>query len=252
MATKRKPSALTTAVKKMAAGWGADLVGIADLKHLKGLPVVPKDLLVPYTRALSIAVALPAAVFNQIQDRPTPLYLAVYQTANRLLDEIAFRTASFLQKDGYLSLPIPASQLLDKTNWSGALSHKAVGLAAGLGWQGKNLLLINPHYGSRIRLATVLTDAPLAMDISIKNRCGKCNLCREACPAGAIRGVHTAYHYDSREEALYFSKCVNKVVGEFAAMPEIGVPICGVCIKVCPFSRKMSEPFRLKIEKTAK
>jgi epoxyqueuosine reductase QueG len=252
MATKRKPSALTTAVKERAAGWGADLVGIADLKRLKGLPVTPVDLTGPFTRALSIAVALPAAVFDQIQDRPTPLYLAVYQTANRLLDEIAFRTASFLQKDGYQSLPIPASQLLDKTNWCGALSHKAVGLAAGLGWQGKNLLLINPHYGSRIRLATVLTDAPLLNDSPAKNRCRTCDRCREACPAGAIKGVNTAYHYDSREDAMHFSRCVNKVVGEFAAMPEIGVPICGVCIKVCPFSCKSSESSRARIKKTTK
>jgi len=251
MAIKRKPSALTAAVKEMAAGWGADLVGIADLKRLKGLPVTPADLLAPFTKALSIAVALPAAVFNQIQDRPTPLYLAVYQTANRLLDELAFRTASFLQKDGYLSLPIPASQLLDKTNWSGALSHKAVGLAAGLGWQGKNLLLINPHFGSRIRLATILTDAPLAVDMPAENRCGKCDRCREACPAGAIKGVNTAYHYVSREEAMHFSQCVNKVVGEFAAMPGIGVPICGVCIKVCPFSRRRSDSSRTRPEKTA-
>ena len=107
---------------------------------------------------------MPIAVFEQISDRPTPLYASVYQTANRILDEIAFRTAGSLQGDGFYSLPVPASQVLDKKNWYGAISHKAVGRMAGLGWQGKSLLLVNPRYGPRIRLVTVLTDAQLKID----------------------------------------------------------------------------------------
>ncbi len=38
---------------------------------------------------------------------------------------------------------------------------------------------------------------------------------------------------------MYFSRCVEKVTGEFAKIPEVGVPIYGICIKVCPFGRKM-------------
>ena len=108
---------------------------------------------------------------------------------------------------------------------------------AGLGWQGKSLLLINPDYGPRIRLATVLTDAPLEADSPLKNLCGECTLCRDACPAGAIKGVRTDDHYKNRDEALYFSRCVEKLVGEFSKLPNVGAPICGVCINVCPFGR---------------
>jgi epoxyqueuosine reductase QueG len=64
-------------------------------------------------------------------------------------------------------------------------------------------------------------------------------LCRDACPAGAIKGVSTEDHYQDRNEAVYFSKCVEKLTGEFAMIPEIGGAICGICIKVCPFGRKV-------------
>ena len=224
-------------VKASIHALGADLVGVADTDSLKGLHLDPPDLLQPFTRAISIAVRLPAAVFEGIIDKPTPLYSSIYATANRILDEISFKAAVLLQADGYRSLPVPASQVLDRRNWYGAISHKAVGRMAGLGWQGKSLLLVTPHYGPRIRLATILTNAPLTADTPMANRCGECTLCMDACPVGAIKGISTEAHYQNREEALYFSRCVEKLVGEFSAMPSIGAAICGLCIKACPFGR---------------
>ena len=229
----------TEKVKDRIIDLGANLVGIADIEPLKELKVDPADLLDPFTRAVSIALKLPAAVFEEISDRPTPIYKSVYQTANLTLDQIAFRTAMALQDGGHYSLPIPASQVLDHENLYAAISHKAVARMAGLGWQGKNLLLITPKYGSRVRLATILTKAPLDVDGPVKNRCGDCTACYDACPAQAIKGVNTKTHYKNRNEAMYFSMCVEKVTGEFAKIPEVDAPICGICIKVCPFGRKM-------------
>ncbi|RPJ17905.1 MAG: epoxyqueuosine reductase, partial [Desulfobacteraceae bacterium] len=159
MKYKKLPDDYTAKLKKKIKKWGADLVGIADLEPLKELEVNPPDLLYGFERAVSIAVRIPAAVFEQIEDKPTPLYASVYQTANRLLDEMAFKTSVMLQNDGYVSLPVPASQVLDRKNWTAAISHKAVARMAGIGWQGKNLLLITAKYGSRVRLVTILTSA---------------------------------------------------------------------------------------------
>lgn len=234
-------STYTETVKSRIRAWGADKVGVADTEPLRALRVDPPDLLAPFSRALAIAIRLPVAVFESIADRPTPIYSNVYQIANRLLDELAFRSAVSLQNDGYSSLPVPASQVLDRENFYGAISHKAVARMAGIGWQGKNLLLITPEYGSRVRLVTVLTDAPLEVDGPVKNRCGKCTACQEACPAGAIRGLPTESHYASRNEALEFSKCADLLTGRFAGLPHIGAPICGICIKACPFGRKKAE-----------
>ena len=231
----------TSALKAQVTTWGADLVGIADLSKMQTLVTRPPGLLKPFSHAVSIALALPVAVFSLIFDEPTPEYGAVYKTANRLLDEIAFKTSMMLQRHGSLSLPIPASQVLDREKWLGALSHKAVARMAGLGWQGKNLLLITPQFGSRVRLVTVLTKAPLISDGPIKNRCGTCTACQEACPAEAIKGVHTKDYYRDREEALYFSRCSEKLTKEFAALPSIGSPICGICINACPFGKKVQK-----------
>jgi epoxyqueuosine reductase QueG len=140
--------------------WGADLVGIADVGPLEGLPPDPPNLLIPFSTAVSIAVSLPWATFGEIDDQPTLTYDNVYQTANRLLDELSFKTAKCLGKDGFYSLPIPASQVTDRNNWYGAISHKAVARMAGLGWQGKNLLLVTREYGCAVRLVTILTNAP--------------------------------------------------------------------------------------------
>ncbi len=231
----------TSQLKETIAGWGADLVGIADVEFLKALETNPRDLLDPFTKAISIAVRLPVSVFEMISDQPTPVYLSIYQTVNRILDEIALKTSNKIQSDGYFSLPIPASQVLDNENWYAAISHKAVARMAGLGWQGKNLLLITPQYGSRVRLVTVLARAPLETDGPIKNRCGKCMLCHDACPVGAIKGINTEDHYKTRNDALYFDKCVEKLTVDFSKLPHIGAPICGICIKVCPFGRKLKK-----------
>jgi epoxyqueuosine reductase len=237
MKYKKLPDDYTAKLKKKIKNLGADLVGVADLKPLKELEVNPPGLLDGFNTAVSIAVRIPAAVFEQINDRPTPLYASVYQTANRLLDEMAFKTSVMLQKDGYSSLPVPASQVLDRKNWTAAVSHKAVARMAGIGWQGKNLLLITAKYGSRVRLVTVLTSAPLKIDGPVGNRCGKCTMCRDACPVGAIKGIGTETYYRDREEALHLSRCAGRLAGEFASIPDVGVPICGICIKVCPFGR---------------
>ena len=234
-------------VKARILGLGADMVGVADTEPLNELKVNPPDLLRGFSRAVSIAIQLPVSVFETISDKPTPIYSATYQTANRILDELAFRTSVAFQKEGFNSLPIPASQLIDRENCYGAISHKAVARMAGLGWQGKNLLLITPQYGSRVRLVTVLTEAPLIIDTPVKNRCGNCMLCRDSCPAKAIRGVNTVDHYKDRDEALYFSRCVEKLRKEYAMLPGVGESICGICIKVCPFSRRKKKGNKRKI-----
>jgi len=241
------PFEYTKRIKARILDWGADLVGIADSEPLSELKLNPPDLLHGFTRAVSIAIQLPVSVFETILDKPTPIYAATYQTANRILDDLAFRTAVAIQKDGFNSLPIPASQVLDRKNWYAAISHKAVARMAGLGWQGKNLLIITPQFGSRVRLVTVLTNAPLIADTPLKNRCGSCLLCHDSCPAHAIKGVNTLGHYEDREKALHFSRCVEKLTKDFATLTGIGTPICGICITVCPFGKRIRKANKRKI-----
>ncbi|MBI5249513.1 MAG: epoxyqueuosine reductase [Desulfomonile tiedjei] len=236
--TARRLKVDAVELKSLACGYGADFVGIVDLASLRGIRTEPADLLSGYKRAISIGIRLSDGVIDPIVDSPTPLYQQHYLRVNDRLDDIAIRVSQYLQKSGTKALPIPASQLLDMKNWTSYISHKAVAIAAGIGWQGKSLLVVNPECGPRLRLVTVLTDADLEPDKPIKNRCGKCLACAEACPATAIKGENTDSHFKDRDEALYFQRCVDKVVGDFAKRPFIEKPICGVCIRACPWGVK--------------
>ena len=229
---------LTTVLKTFAREHGADLVGVADLKPFKAAKFsLPSDLLDPYAYAISVAMRLDNEIMNRIIDHPTPEYAEHYRGINSALDGLTSGISRWIQGHGYQAHPIPASRIVDEMNLLGSISHKAVARMAGIGWQGKSLLIINPECGPRIRLATVLTDMPLEPDIPLKNRCGKCAECAKACPSSAIRNVSAESHYSDREEALHFSSCAGKTL-EFSAMTGIGARICGVCVMACPFGKK--------------
>jgi len=69
----------TERIRALIIELGADLVGVADAEPLRQLPVDPSDLLDPFKRAISIAIRLPNAVFEEITDRPTrsiPLFIS--------------------------------------------------------------------------------------------------------------------------------------------------------------------------------
>lgn len=238
MARTRNEPISAKAMKQAARRFGAGLARVADLDLLRGIATQPADLLDPFTRAVSVAVRISDAVIETVADRPTPLYAQHYLRVNAVLDEIGVRLANWLEERGARALPLPASQTLDRDQCFSFLSHKAVAVAAGLAWQGKSLLAVSPEHGPRIRLATILTDVDLAPDPRLKNRCGKCTACADACPARAIKGASTDWHYADRDEALFFDRCKEKVMTEFAALPHVGHPICGVCIRVCPWGQR--------------
>lgn len=170
-----------------------------------------------------LGVSLSSAVMDGIEDSPTLLYKWHYRQANNLLDKIAFQISGQIMEMNYRALPIPASQLIDWDRQLGAVSHRTVGEYAGLGWRGRNNLLVNPEYGARIRLVTVLTDLPLVVDKPIENGCGDCRACLEVCPAEALGETAKEYNLE---------KCYQKLT-EFSKIRGVGVHICGICVKAC-------------------
>ncbi len=230
---------MTPDIKSFCKSNGADLVGIADLALFKnGWIVLPQNLLEPYTRAISIAMHVNNDIINAISDGPTPEYAQHYRSVNASLDKIASQLVQYIVDKGFNAKAIPASHIVDENNLLGNISHKAVARMAGIGWQGKSLLIISPEFGPRIRLATVLSNIPLTADQPLKNRCGRCMECAKACPASAIKNVSTESHYESRDEAIHLDKCYGRL-SEFKTRPEVGALICGVCVKVCPSGRKL-------------
>lgn len=206
---------------------GADLVGFSNLGEsgVKGQNL---------SYAITIAVKIPDAILKTIENRPTIEYFHEYRTANAMLDNMAFRLARFIEKQGYNAYPIGASQSDPSANFSGLFSHKKGARLSGLGFIGKNCLLITKEYGSRVRFATVLTDMPVESQREIiKNGCGDCDICQKACPGGAISGKNYTEGI-SREEFFSAEKCSHNMKN----YKDIGRgAVCGICIKVCPYNK---------------
>ena len=110
------------------------------------------------------------------------------------------------------------------------MAHKSVAVLAGLGFVGKSGLFLSTQYGSKVRLATILTDMPLQSELPvIENGCGDCQACQKACPAGAIFGTLPT---TDGERNFDPEKCSRYMKEHFQ---DIGRgSVCGVCIKVCP------------------
>ena len=140
-----------------------------------------------------------------------------------MLDQTAAKLTGIIQSKGYNAMPIPASQIVDWEKQTAHMSHKMAAIRAGLGWIGRNNLLVNPQFGSKIRLSTILTDMPLEADKPVEQDCGECRKCIEICPVSAIKDSHKDWNKPACLEKLkYFAKVHN--VGQY---------ICGLCVKVC-------------------
>ncbi len=214
----------TAKMKDLCRHWGGGLFGVADLGSFKKEDfLLPISMIDQLSFAISIGYHLSDAVLEEIEDQPTPLYFQHYQRINILLDTIGLIVTSTIQELGYQAMPIPASQLVDWKNQRAHLSHKHVAQAAGLGWIGRNNLLVNEKFGSRIRLVTILTNLPLMMDPPSPMDCGSCRNCLTVCPAGAIK---------EQQENFDHVRCYEQL-RTFAKTLHFSHNICGVCVKAC-------------------
>jgi len=202
---------------------GGSLFGVCEIERLKGSFHLSPQELQGMKYGISIAVRLSKAVLDGIQDGPTLLYKWHYRQANIQLDKLAFLLSLKIQEMGYRALPIPASQIIDWKRQIGHLSHRLIAVEAGLGWLGRNNLVVNEKYGAQIRLVTVLTDIPLKVDKKVEFGCGDCYECVKACPVQALGGEVGQYD---------FHKCFD-LLTQFARKRNLGVYICGLCLKPC-------------------
>ena len=211
------------ALRRLALSMGADLFGVADLDRVRAdtdlLDVCYDNL----TRGISIGAAVNEAALEGIVDGPTLEYSREYQRVNKKLDEIASALEARLSAAGAAVERIPASEVIDWEELRGRVSHKLIGRYAGHGWIGKTILLVNPELGSRVRYATVLTDASLDVDAPIDMDCEECSRCVVRCPAGAASDDPSRFDLGA---------CFNKL-GEFNERLDEPHFICGICVKAC-------------------
>ncbi|MGG6298174.1 4Fe-4S dicluster domain-containing protein [Leptolyngbya sp. AN02str] len=230
VATPANPTDAAEYIKEFAQQSGAALVGITHLTE----DLCYRDFSPCFKYAIAIAIPMNRdEMLYTPSDRSNREIMLTYLDVNR----VAIEVAEHIRSLGY---PAQASTNLAPDS-SVEVLHVPVAIKAGLGQLGKHGSMITAEHGANVRLATVLTDLPLAIDqprdIGVDDFCANCRICETNCPPHAIfptkqmvRGVERWY--------VNFDKCAPY----FAETRG-----CGICIEVCPWS----EPERgLKIMKT--
>ncbi len=146
---------------------------------------------------------------------------------NKLIDELIVRVPELKNELKYM-ICVDSEPIIEKA-WA---------VEAGIGWMGKNTLIITRDYGSWILLGELLVNVSLVPDKSKKNYCGKCNKCIEACPTGAI----------VKPYVLDASKCISyltienkgEIPKEYIDMLNGYIFGCDICQEVCPYNSKIN------------
>lgn len=231
-------------LKELLMERGASLVGFAeisdfynewDLESVKSTDLVK----IPrYANAVSIAIAIPKEVIQGIHQAPTTEYYNAYHSLNEQLDTLALLCAEYLQEKGYSAYAQTVGKTKEFGIFTTEMPHKTVAVNGGLGWIGKSALLVTPQYGSAIRLTSVLTNAPVPINENIHNtKCGDCQICKNACPAGAITG--NLWNKSRKREWIFDALKCRKKAREIANVSiEKEITLCGKCIETCPYTQK--------------
>jgi epoxyqueuosine reductase QueG len=136
-----------------------------------------------------------------------------------------YKAIKALHRAGYHGFPLTDGPF-DARFLKGAISYPHLADLAGLGYRGWHSFLITPEFGPRLRLAAVLTDAPLTPtkpDSREESYCEKCSgACVKICPAGAIKSAGRVDQKECRRYETWFNP-----EGEFF----FG---CWECRRVCP------------------
>lgn len=120
---------------------------------------------------------------------------------------------------------------------SAPVMDKVWAAKSGLGWMGKNSNLITREMGSFLFVAELIVDITLEYDAPIKDYCGDCRLCLDACPTGAIP---QPYVVDGSKCISYFTielKAHEKFPDEMKGKFENWTFGCDICQDVCPWNR---------------
>jgi epoxyqueuosine reductase QueG len=208
----------------LAAGLGMGLFGVCSIdKEVERFHKDIRERARSLDYAICMGLPLSREIFETITDGPNDIYKTHYRQANAMLDNAAFMLSKNIEAQGFRALPIPASFTVDEKMQTGHLSHKWLAEKAGIGWRGRNNLLVTEKFGSAVRLTTILTDMPLMSNTPVEFGCGDCYDCIAECPAEALGEMPSDYNFD---------RCYSQIL-KYSRRNNFGLMICGHCIKAC-------------------
>ena len=191
-----------------------------------------------YCNAILFGIALSKNYINHVANTPNYVKKRIknnfdfsddelYLTELKI-DEISDQIANLLISENYKAYSLSDKNQIATGSFDGKygktiLPHKTIATLAGIGWIGKNNLLVTEKFGSAICLGVVLTDAPLntISNDTIKSKCGDCDICLEVCESKALKGQiwNTSIQ---REDMIDVKKCTT----------------CINCLVFCPYTQK--------------
>lgn len=215
-------------IKELAFSLGVSDIGFAPCDP----PIEYKNL----KNSISIVIKLSDSIVNSINEAPTHTYFHHYRTVNALIDHILLRIGILLEQNGYLYVPVAASQSIEGTK--GLISHKMQAVKSGLGSIGKNALFLSNKFGPRVRLGTLLTDCDFSEEfytLPYQDICSNCNICVNSCPAMALSGK--SFNMENPSMPIIDALACSKFMKE--KFQHIGRgAVCGICMRVCPKGNK--------------
>ena len=154
------------------------------------------------------------------------------QMARARLEGLLEKLEALLDERGVAHWAPPVAQA-DEIGLLAPFSFKYAATRAGIGWIGRNDVIVTERYGPRVRLSAVLVDAPLEYGQPIEeSRCpDDCHRCVEICPCHALKDVR----WDAtrlRAQIIDYHRC-NRMRSAF--IPKLGrKSACGLCLAACP------------------
>jgi len=182
-------------IKEFVLSNGADKCGLATVERFAEAPkgFHPTDIYIDCQSVIVFLKQMPTEII--LASNPVAYTHAAYLLYSDL-DRLGLELSRFMQKNDAHGIPIPADTpylYWDEKNkrGQGILSLRHSAYLAGLGFLGRNTLLINEELGNMVYIGAVLTNATLESDPLIRNfNCpSKCRICLDACPLSALDGV---------------------------------------------------------------
>lgn len=245
-------------VKNAAREFGADLVGIADVKNLQYLPADdnPLSIFPQATNVIVIGRKIPRGTLRGIE-QGTELSNSFNQFGfmgleDTLLTKSTYDLTIWLEARGFEAVPLFAYDCEHqkigvpvapgKPEPNVILKYRIMAQAAGLGETALNGLFLTPEYGPRQRFAMLVTDAGLESDEPFKAHiCDDCGKCLEACPLKALSnekskqfGVQGFERKVAERDNELCKRCKNGAVltdyGRFNTVERVAAACSRACI----------------------